>query len=63
MAACELPVRRQFNPHLTMLYDEQIVLEAGIPPLRWTVHDFVLVHSVNGEARHHHLARWPLGGG
>lgn len=63
MAACELPVRRQFNPHLTMLYDEQIVLEAGIPPLRWTVHDFVLVHSVNGEARHHHLARWSLGGG
>ena len=63
MAACELQAKSQFNPHLTMLYDEQIVLETGIRPLRWTVLDFVLIQSVHGENRHRHLARWPLGGG
>ena len=60
MAASELQAKSQFNPHLTMLYDEQIVAETGIRPLRWTVRDFVLVHSVTGEGRHRHLARWPL---
>ena len=63
MAACELQAKSQFNPHLTMLYDEQVVLETGIRPLRWTVLDFVLIQSVHGENRHRHLARWPLGGG
>ena len=61
MAACELQAKSQFNPHLTMLYDEQVVLETGIPPLRWTVRDFLLIHSVHGESRHRRLARWPLG--
>lgn len=63
MMAGGLPANGQFNPHLTMLYDEQIVLETGIPPLRWNAREFVLIRSVNGEARHRHLARWPLGGG
>ncbi len=64
MAAIGLPAPgRHFNPHLTLLYDEQKVLETGIPPLRWTVRDFVLIHSVHGEGRHRYLARWPLGGG
>lgn len=63
MAACGLPAKRQFNPHLTLLYDERDVRETGIPPLRWTVRDFVLIRSVHGESRHRHLARWSFEGG
>ncbi|WP_332686899.1 2'-5' RNA ligase family protein [Bosea sp. (in: a-proteobacteria)] len=65
MAAVGLAPKRQqpFDPHLTLLYDEQRLLETGIPLLRWTVRDFVLIRSIHGESRHRHLARWALGGG
>lgn len=63
MAAAKLPPPSQFNPHLTLLYDEKPVPETDVPHLRWTVRDFVLIRSVHGESRHEHLARWPLGGG
>ena len=35
----------QYTPHVTMLYDERAVEDHAIAPLRWTVRDFVLVHS------------------
>jgi 2'-5' RNA ligase len=63
MAAAGMPTSRQFNPHLTLLYDERPVPETGIAPLHWPVADFVLIRSVHGARRHDHLARWPLGGG
>jgi 2'-5' RNA ligase len=63
MAAANLRPPSQFNPHVTLLYDEKPVSETGIPLLRWTVREFVLIRSVHGERRHEHLARWPLGGG
>ena len=49
--------RREFTPHVTMLYAERQVEEHPIEPIRWMVNEFVLVHSKNG---HRHLARWPL---
>jgi 2'-5' RNA ligase len=53
---------RDFTPHMTLLYDLRLVEEHAIEPLGWTVTDFVLVHSLVGQGRHIHLARWPLRG-
>jgi RNA 2',3'-cyclic 3'-phosphodiesterase len=49
--------RREFTPHITLLYAERQVEEYPIEPIRWMVSEFVLIHSKNG---HRHLARWPL---
>ena len=50
-------VKRDFNPHVTLLYAERQVEEQPIEPIFWTVDAFVLIHSLKG---HTHLARWPL---
>lgn len=49
--------KRDFTPHVTILYAERNVEEHPIEPISWTVSEFVLVHSMRG---HVHLARWPL---
>ncbi len=46
-----------FTPHVTLLYGARSVEEHPIWPIRWTVSEFVLIHSRKG---HHYLARWPL---
>lgn len=51
---------RSFTPHLTLLYDEQIVKERPITPVCWTVQEFVLVRSFVGQGRYETLGRWPL---
>ena len=51
-------VRKAFTPHVTLWYGEREVDEHPIEPIRWTVREFVLIHSLRG---HTHLARWPLG--
>jgi 2'-5' RNA ligase len=55
-------VSRHFTPHMTLLYDRQLVKEHAIEMLSWTVSEFVPVHSFVGQGRHVHLARWPLRG-
>jgi 2'-5' RNA ligase len=47
-------VKRDFNPHVTLLYAEREVEEQPIEPISWTVDGFVLIHSMKG---HTHLAR------
>jgi RNA 2',3'-cyclic 3'-phosphodiesterase len=49
--------KREFTPHITLLYADRKVEEYPIEPIRWTVNEFVLVHSARG---HTYLARWPL---
>jgi RNA 2',3'-cyclic 3'-phosphodiesterase len=49
--------KRDFAPHVTLLYADRNVEEQPIEPVRWTVNEFVLIHSMHG---HIHLARWPL---
>lgn len=49
----------KFAPHVTLMYDDQAVPEQAVEPVSWTAHDFVLVHSLLGQTRHIHLARWP----
>ncbi len=56
------PVASQFTPHVTLLYDGIQVEERAVAPIRWTVREFVLVHSLIGQTRHVPLARWSLGG-
>jgi 2'-5' RNA ligase len=53
-------VDRSFTPHVTMLYDRRLVAEQALPPIRWTVDGFTLVHSLLGRTEHIPLARWAL---
>lgn len=53
-------VTRHFTPHMTLLYDRRLIDEHPIEAVGWTVSDFVLVHSLQGQGKHIHLARWPL---
>jgi RNA 2',3'-cyclic 3'-phosphodiesterase len=49
--------RRDFTPHITLLFDDRAVEEQPFGPIGWTVRNLVLIHSMNG---HRHLAHWPL---
>lgn len=53
-------VETHFTPHVTLLYDDKSVAQKGIEPIRWTVREFVLVHSLLGQTVHKTLASWPL---
>lgn len=53
------PIKRQIEPHLTLLYDPREVNEP-IDQIRWTVSEFRLVCSLRGRRRHLPLARWRL---
>jgi 2'-5' RNA ligase len=51
----------QITPHITLSYDGRRIEEQFIEPIRWTVRDFVLVHSLRGRTKHIPLERWHLG--
>lgn len=53
-------VRTSFRPHVTLLYDDKCVARQAVDPIRWTVSELVLVHSVAAEGRHITLGQWPL---
>jgi 2'-5' RNA ligase len=55
-------VELHFTPHVTLLYDDKGVAEQSIAPIRWTVSELVLVHSLLGQTVHKTLASWPLQG-
>ncbi|MBB5575298.1 MULTISPECIES: 2'-5' RNA ligase family protein [Rhizobium] len=53
--------REKFEPHMTLLYRGHLIPEVILDePVTWTVRDFVLVHSLQGEGEHKHLCYWPL---
>ncbi len=54
-------VDKSFTPHVTMLYDRDLVAEQAIAPVRWTVGGFTLVHSLLGRTEHVALGNWTLG--
>lgn len=60
MAGAALKPDKQFLPHITLLYDGQVVPEQAIEPIRWTVDRFVLVQSKLGQTQHIVLAEWAL---
>jgi 2'-5' RNA ligase len=54
-----------FVPHVTLAYhdgdgERRRVVERLDEVIAWSVHEFVLVHSLLGQTRHVALARWPL---
>ncbi|MBI1683154.1 2'-5' RNA ligase family protein [Caulobacter hibisci] len=53
-------VAKQFNPHVTLLYDRSLAPETPVAPVSWTVSEVVLIHSLLGQTRHIVLGRWPL---
>ena len=54
--------RMNYTPHLTLLYGERRIPEDFIETIRWSVREFVLVHSLLGKTQHVLLARWALSG-
>ena len=55
-------VAPHFTPHMTLLYDNRVVKERAIDPIRLTVRNFALVQSLLGRSRYIEVARWPLCG-
>ncbi len=51
---------KTYTPHVTLLYGDRCVAEQVVETISWTVHEFVLVHSLLGQKRHVPLARWRL---
>lgn len=49
-----------FTPHVTLLYDDHVIAEQAVEPIRWIAREFILVHSLLGQTRHIPIARWPL---
>ena len=50
-----------YIPHMTLLYGDRFVDDEPVkPPIRWAVHEFLLVHSRPGRSRYNVLARFPL---
>lgn len=50
-----------YTPHVTLLYGDRFAAARGIgEPVRWSVHEFVLVHSLLGRSRYVALARFAL---
>jgi 2'-5' RNA ligase len=62
LAAKEVPggPRSSFTPHVTLLYDAQMVSEHAVNAVSWEAHEFVLLHSAMQETRYEVLGRWPL---
>ncbi|PAX06862.1 2'-5' RNA ligase family protein [Sphingomonas lenta] len=52
--------RYAFRPHVTLAYGQAPRQAHAVDVVSWTAHDYLLVESVVGEARHELLGRWPL---
>jgi 2'-5' RNA ligase len=51
-------LKREFAPHVTVLYDTRVLAPQAIEPIRWQVRDFALVRSWQGG--HELIGSWPL---
>lgn len=54
--------QQRYRPHVTLAYAKHQIREQPIDEIRWTVREFVLIHSFQGHGRHELLGRWPLRG-
>jgi RNA 2',3'-cyclic 3'-phosphodiesterase len=52
--------RSHLKPHLTLLYDQDHRIDEAIEPIRRTIHELVLIHSLLGKTQYRELGRWPL---
>lgn len=53
-------LKRDFVPHVTVLYDSWVLVPQAIEPVRWQVRDFSLVRSQPGRNDYEILATWAL---
>jgi 2'-5' RNA ligase len=53
-------IKSHYTPHLTLLYGDHGVASQVVETVRWSVSEFVLVHSLLGQTQYLQLARWPL---
>lgn len=53
-------LKRDFVPHVTVLYDSRVLTPQAIEPVRWRVRDFSLVRSQPGRNDYEILANWRL---
>ncbi len=51
-------LKREFTPHVTVLYDTRVLTPHAVDPIRWQARDFALVRSRQGE--YELLGDWPL---
>ncbi|MET0580661.1 MAG: 2'-5' RNA ligase family protein [Pseudoxanthomonas sp.] len=51
-------LKREFAPHVTVLYDTRVLVPQAIEPIRWQARDFALVRSLQGE--YEVVGSWPL---
>ncbi len=55
------PNRKKVTPHLTLAYGPGFSHKRHlIKPICWTIRDFTLVDSLQGQGRHVPLGTWPL---
>ena len=52
----------KFVPHVTLLYDRQLLAPTPIDPVTWRVEEIVLVRSEVGVTKYERPGRWRLGG-
>lgn len=55
-------LKRDYIPHVTVLYDSRVMTPQPIEPVRWQVGDFSLVRSLAGKGDYEILETWVLGG-
>jgi 2'-5' RNA ligase len=62
LAARKIPgaSRSSFTPHVTLLYDAQVLAEQAVGMIAWQALELVLVHSLVKQTRYELLGRWPL---
>jgi 2'-5' RNA ligase len=60
MAKVGLKPDKAFVPHVTLLYDGQVVPAQPVAPIDWAVDRFALVQSKLGQTRHIVLKSWAL---
>lgn len=51
----------KFEPHLTILYDQQELTPKSITPICWRVKEIALVLSEDGATKYHQVGCWALG--
>lgn len=51
-----------FDPHVTLRYRENILVDQPVPPVSWRVDEFVLIKSQQGKTIHNYRRKWSLGG-
>lgn len=53
-------IRKEFHPHVSLLYGDRPVAREPIAPIRWRVDTLVLIDSFIGLSKHVEVGRWPL---